>query len=198
MTSEPVELLKISDTLRVAAYWDYDASGPFDWDSAFVQTLRTAERLMPLSSDDGHAEPIAEILHNNPYISFDGYSRAGLDKRNEWERDAITKHLERAGFECRFWNLQGNTQGEWADIVTYAETGQITEWEAFKREVEAWYRGEVYWLALERLETYTATNGNTLTQWEAVDTIGGIYLLDGLTRETADLFFNIDAATVAA
>lgn len=196
--SEPIETLEISETLRVAAYWDYDASGPFDWGTVFVQTLRNADRLNPLTSDDGHAGPIGEISHNNPFTSFNGYSREQLDKRNEWERDAITKHLTRGGFECRFLELRGNSQGEWHDIVIYAETGNITEWAAMEREIEAWYRGEVYWLALERLETYRNENGNTITQWETVDAIGEIYLLDGLTRELASEFFNIDAATVAA
>lgn len=196
--SEPVETLEISETLRVAAYWDYDASGPFDWGTVFVQTLHNADRLNPLTSDDGHAGPIGEILHNNPFTSFNGYSREQLDKRNEWERDAITKHLTRAGYDCHFIELRGYMQGEWHDIVVYAEAGDITDWAAMEREIEAWYRGEVYWLALERLETYRNENGNTITQWEAGDTIGGIYLLDGLTRELASEFFNIDAATVAA
>jgi hypothetical protein len=94
--------------------------------------------------------------------------------------------------------LRGYMQGEWHDIVAYAEAGDITDWAGYEREIEAWYRGEVYWLALERLETYRNENGNTITQWETGDTIGGIYLLDGLTRELASEFFNIDAATVAA
>lgn len=195
--SEPIEILEISETVRVAAYWDYDAGSPFDWDSVFVQTLRQADRLSPLSSDDGHAGPIAEILHNNPFTSFDGYTRAQLDKRDEWDRDAITKHLTRAGFECRFLELRGNSQGEWHDIVVYAEVGNITEWDYLAREVAAWYRGEVYLLALERLETYTNENGKTINQWETVDAIGEIYLIDGLTRELAEPYFNIDAAVAA-
>lgn len=196
--SEPIETLEISETVRVAAYLDYDASGPFDWDTVYVQTLRSADRLNPLSSDDGHAGPISEIIHNNPFTSFDGYTRELLDKRDEWNREAITKHLTRAGFDCRFMELHGYSQGQWHDIVLYAEAGHVTEWPAFEREVSAWYNGEVYWLALECLETYRNENGNTISQWEAVDTIGEIYLLDGLSRETADLYFNIDAATVAA
>lgn len=197
MISNPIGTLEISETLRVAAYPDYDASGPFDWDSVFVQTLRNADRLSPLTSDDGHAGPIAEIIHNNPFWSFDGYSRELLDKRDEWNREAITKHLTRAGFDCRFLELRGNSQGEWHDIVIYATAGDITEWAAFEREIEAWYRGEVYWLALERLETYKNENGKTISQWETVDTIGEIYLLDGLDRDTAELYFNIDAAIAA-
>lgn len=196
--TEPVEILQITDTVRVAAYWDYDASGPFDWDMVFVQTLEKAERLSPLSSDDGHAEPIAEIRANNPFKSYDGYTRAQLDKRDEWEQNAISKHLERAGYECRFWNLRGTSQGEWANVVVYAEAGIIFDWAAYERECQAWYRGEVYWLALERLETYRNENGKTISQWEAVDTFGEIYLLDGLTREIAAEHFNLDAATVAA
>jgi hypothetical protein len=196
--TKPIETLELSETFRVAAYPDYDASGPFDWGTVFVQTLRAADRLSNLTSDDGHARPIAEIIENNPYRSFDGYTRERLDNRDKWNRDAITKHLTRAGFDCRFLDLRGYSQGEWHDIVIYAAAGDITEWAGFEREIEAWYRGEVYWLAFERLETYTNENGKTITQWETVDSIGEVYLLDGLTREIAAEHFNLDPATVAA
>jgi hypothetical protein len=196
--NKPHEILNISDTLRVAAYYDYMPDGPFDWGTLFVQTLEHDRFISELSTDDGHREPIHEILHQNPFTSFDGYSRDRLTKRDNWREAAITKHLTRAGFDCHFMELRGYMQGEWHDIVAYAEAGDITDWAGYEREIEAWYRGEVYWLALERLETYRNENGNTITQWETGDTIGGIYLLDGLTRELASEFFNIDAATVAA
>jgi hypothetical protein len=196
--TKPIETLELSETFRVAAYPDYDASGPFDWGTVFVQTLRAADRLSKLTSDDGHARPIAEILHNNPHTSFDGYTRERLDKRDAWNRAAITKHLTRGGFDCRFLDLRGYSQGEWHDVVIYATAGDITEWSGFEREIEAWYRGEVYWLAFEHLETYTNENGKTISQWETVDSVGEVYLLDGLTREIAAEHFNLDPATVAA
>jgi hypothetical protein len=94
--------------------------------------------------------------------------------------------------------LVGSSQSEWADIVIYATAGDITEWGPIAREVKAWFAGEVYTLTLEERITYTAPNGNTLDRWELVDSVGSVYLLDGLTRDTAELYFDITAATVAA
>ena len=195
--SEPMHLLQINDTLRVAAYFDYDAEHPAAWGVEFVQTLRTARGMSELTTDDGHREAIREIMEHNPETTTRGSSWQ-TTRRDDWERDAITKHLNRAGFDCTFIQLIGGSPSEWADIVAYWNAGDITNPEAVAREWRAWYAGEVYWLALECADIYTNAAGNTITTWQTVDTVGGIYLTDGLTRETADLYFDITAATVAA
>lgn len=196
--SKPIEIIEINDALRVAAYFDENnTDGPFDWGTLFVQTLRVARFMSELTSDDGHREPIKEILHNNPFTSFDGYTRAQLDKRDEWERDAITKHLTRAGLECRFIELRGYSQGEWLDAVIYATPEYVGDWAGIVAEVEAWYRGDIYTLALEELQTYTAANGNTLEQWESVDAIGSCIITEPLTLDTVKNYLSIPA-TVAA
>ena len=196
--SEPIETLNINDALRVATYFDYWADGPFDWDLIKVQTLRHARDINPLTSDDGQCVEILELMQHNPETGGTYGSSWATKARDNWEQDAITKHLNRAGLDCYFLQLIGTSQSEWADIVIYAKAGDITDWEPIAREVKAWFAGEVYTLSLEQKITYTAPNGNTLEQWESVDAIGSVYLLDGLSRETADLYFDITAATVAA
>ena len=196
--SEIIETVKINDTLRVASYFDYYAEGPFDWDLIKIQTLRQARDINPLSTDDGHRAQILELMEHNPHTGGTYASGWSTSARDDWERDAITKHLTRAGFDCHFLQLVGTSQSEWADIVIYATAGDITEWGPIAREVKAWFAGEVYELRLEELITYTAPNGNTLSQWETVESINGVYLFDELTRDTAELFFDITAAMVAA
>jgi hypothetical protein len=137
-------------------------------------------------------------MEHNPHTGGTYASGWSTTARDNWERDAITKHLERAGLDCHFLQLVGSSQSEWADIVIYATAGDITEWGPIAREVKAWFAGEVYTLTLEERITYTAPNGNTLDRWELVDSVGSVYLLDGLTRDTAELYFDITAATVAA
>jgi hypothetical protein len=194
---KPHEILNISDTLRVAAYYDYMPDGPFDWGTLFVQTLEHDRFISELSTDDGHREPIHEILHQNPFTSFDGYSRDRLTKRDNWREAAITKHLNRAGFDCIFAELRGYSQGDWANVVIYANAGDITDWAGIVPEVNAWFRGDIYSLHLERLEVYTSNSGNELTQWETIDQTGGVILTDGLTIELANEILDIPA-TVAA
>jgi hypothetical protein len=194
---KPIETLYISDKLQYAIYPDYYADGPFDWGVIRVQTLRHPRDINGFSSDDEHRAAIFEIMEHNPetggtYAS--GWSTTG---RDIWEQCAIFKHFTRAGLDCHFLQLVGSSQSEWADIVIYADAGDITDWQPIAREVKAWFAGQVYALALEELVTYTAPNGNTIERWESLDNIGGVYLLDGFTLETAKEYLPIPA-TVAA
>jgi hypothetical protein len=198
MISEPQALIQISDGLRVAAYFDeWRQDGPFDWGVLFVQTLRKDSHMSELTTDDGHRAAIKEIQEHNPYTSYEGYSRERLDKRNAWEQDAIRKHLTRAGYDCTFAQLRGYSQGEWLDAVIYAKAGDVGDWAATVDEVDAWFRGDVYTVTLERLEVYTSTSGNELTQWETIDALGGVILTEPLTLELAKELLPIPA-TVAA
>jgi hypothetical protein len=198
MISEPQALIEISDGLRVAAYYDdWRQDGPFDWGFLFVQTLRKDNGMSELTTDDGHRDSIHEIQENNPHTSYDGYSRERLDKRNEWERAAITRHLTRAGYDCTFAELRGYSQGEWLDAVIYAKAGEITDLAETVEEINAWFRGDVYTLALEELVTYTAPNGSTIERWEAEDSIGGVILTEPLTLELAKELLPIPAIVAA-
>jgi hypothetical protein len=198
MDNKPQAIIEISDGLRVAAYYDeWRQDGPFDWGVLFVQTLRKDNYMSELTTDDGHRSAIREIQENNPHTSYDGYSRERLDKRNEWERAAITRHLTRAGYDCTFAELRGFSQGEWLDAVIYAKAGEIRDLAETVDEINAWFRGDVYTLALEELVTYTAATGSTIERWEAEDSIGGVILTEPLTLELAKEYLPIPA-TVAA
>jgi hypothetical protein len=199
MSRDAQAIIELSESLRVAAYYDeWRQDGPFDWGVLFVQTLRKDSGMSELTTDDGHRAAIREIQEHNPYTSYDGYSRERLTKRNLSEQDAIRKHLTRAGFDCTFAELRGYSQGEWLDAVIYAKAGDVGDWAATVNEIDAWFRGDVYTVTLERLEVYTSTSGNELTQWETIDALGGVILTEPLTLELAKELLEIDAATVAA
>lgn len=199
MSRDAQAIIELSESLRVAAYYDeWRQDGPFDWGVLFVQTLRKDSGMSELTTDDGHRAAIKEIQEHNPYTSYDGYSRERLTKRNLSEQDAIRKHLTRAGFDCTFAELRGYSQGEWLDAVIYAKAGDVGDWAATVNEIDAWFRGDVYTVTLERLEVYTSTSGNELTQWETIDATGGVILSEPLTLELAKELLDIDAATVAA
>jgi hypothetical protein len=200
MAREPEAVYEISDGLRVAAYQEIEyIDGPFDWGVLFVQTLRKDAYMGELTTNDGHRAAIREIQEHNPFTSFDGYSYERLARRDAWEREAITKHLTRAGFDCTFADLRGYSQGEWLDAVIYAKAGDITDWAGVAEEADAWFRGDVYSLHLERLETYKSQYGNELTQWETLEVYSCNILPNGLTDEIAKEFIsNVAPSSVAA
>jgi hypothetical protein len=194
---KPIETLFISPKLQYAIYFDCYSEGPFDWDIIKVQTLRHSRDINPLTTDDKHAAAIYAIRENNPLTGGTYASGWSTTARDIWEQGAISKHLARAGQDCYFLQLTGSSQSEWADVVIYANAGAITNWAPVAREVKAWFSGQVYELRLEELVTYTAPNGNTINRWECLDAVGGVYLLDGFTLETAKEYLDIPA-TVAA
>jgi hypothetical protein len=90
--------------------------------------------------------------------------------------------------------LRGYSQGEWADIVVYADAGSDGEWLNSKNataDIEAWFRGDIYTVAIESLETYVnAKNGDTLQRWEITDSCGMVTLSNDYTLADAgrDIF----------
>jgi hypothetical protein len=195
---KPIETLYISEKLQAATYPDYYSDGPFDWGVIKVETLRHSRDINPYSSSDEHAAAVYAIREHNPETGGTYASGWSTTARDEWEREAITKHFTRAGQDCYFLQLSGCSQSEWADVVIYTNAGDVTDWNPIAREVNAWFSGQVYTLALEELVTYTAANGSTIERWETVDTVGGVYLLNGFTLDAVKEYLDIDAALVAA
>jgi hypothetical protein len=129
------------------------------------QTLEINRFLSPLSSDDEHRDPIAQIVEIH---------RGDTDAQEK----AISKHLERAGLSHEFVSLRGYSQGDWAEIVVYSESDLITNWRGVKDDLNAWFRGDVFFFELQSLKTYTAEDGTTLARWDTEQHTGLILISD--------------------
>lgn len=166
------------NTRLVVDYENYPTNPNEFWDTTQgIESIRISNRLTPIVTDKQAAEFIETVKHHNPHSSFDGYTRQQLDKRNEWERNAITRHFSRQGLACRFLDLYGATQSEWAEVVIYAPADEWAEntLDGMATTLNAYWRGEVYRIALESLTVFTAPDGRTIEQWEEIDAIGDYY-----------------------
>jgi hypothetical protein len=177
---ETIATLDINETTRLAAYLDH---GSYNWneltgEGVGIYTLNIARNLG---------------------ITNGGQCTDDLDRltryldRGRWER-AIGLYMHLSNRTYKTLALRGYSQGEWADIVVYADAGSDGEWLNSKNataDIEAWFRGDIYTVAIESLETYVnAKNGDTLQRWEITDSCGMVTLSNDYTLADAgrDIF----------
>lgn len=114
-----------------------------------------------------------------------------LPTRTEVRR-ATELYLTLLDKQFEFVNLQGYSQGDWADVVIFRDDfgGNLA---GIVKEIECWFRGDIYIVALEEAKTFTAPDGETITRWDEVDAIGG-FINDDLTELKKDAMeaFGID------
>lgn len=170
----PIMELEIDSTTRITAYYD-DFPYSFEdlcGDDFGVQTLRIARNFNEISSKDEAREAIAEIVARFNYHTHDNYE----ELRERW----IGWWLSQNGYAYEFLCLRGYSQGDWADVVIYTPMDNAEYLKHQRQALENWFRGDVYVIARENLETYVNTidSDNTIERWEMADSIGGVMLED--------------------
>lgn len=178
---QPLMTIDVNENYRYAAYPDHD---PFDylkdyeWDNWGLFTIAINRGYRPLGLDTfGLNDQLTRVAEWHQHSWND----------NQLET-ALSKTITRAGYSHIYLNLNGYSQGDWAYVVLYYKEEWLTDPSGLINELEAWFRGDVYTIALERLETYTSQYGNTKTEWEMVDNIGHVLIHDGneFTLETCE------------
>jgi hypothetical protein len=116
-----------------------------------------------------------------------------------WNDNTLNTQLEkaitRAGYRAMTFSLTGYSQGDWAYVVVYWRDEAINDITGVLEELEAWFRGDVYTIALEKLETYKNESGSEKHYWECVESIGQVILTDSyrFTTETcSELLYAAD------
>jgi hypothetical protein len=185
---KPVEILEVNGNTRVATYHDYEAYAFEDLcgDDFGVQTLSIARGCNDISSKDEVAEAVERVKDSIHYHSHNDYG----DKRER----VLGAWLSAKGYAFEFISLRGYSQGEWADVVIYTPIDNAEYLKYRKEDLKAWFRGDVYVVARENLETYvnTTDSDNTIERWEIADSIGGVMLdstsdLEAYAKDTWDL-----------
>lgn len=192
---DKVMSLQLSETKLVAAYYD-------DWhysledvcgDILKVQPLTTADRVQQkyLSTDDEHAAAISRFVNSFHYFNHEKNYR-------ELRERAIGLYFGSQNIPYKFVSL--NDGSSWADVVIYDDvTGGtwITKPNS-ERELDAWFNGEIYTVAIEELQVYTnAATGKTLETWEVVDSLG-CCIIEDLTLETVKELFGANVLELQA
>jgi hypothetical protein len=105
----------------------------------------------------------------------------------ELRERAITLYLGLLGYVANPVQLQGYSQGEWLRGVIFQKrhTGitedQIRECLGYAAEnADAWFKGDIYEVNRERLETYVNVNdvSDTVTKWVSIDGYSGFVISD--------------------
>jgi hypothetical protein len=169
MIDSGIDPVVINDTTRVKAYQDED-SYTLDYivgDELGVYFMR----------------PYGNYSHHNQgdLTSELGYLIGKVDRHQE--ESALGKYLALAGMKYKFVSLQGYSQSDWAEAVIY--TNEDYHLDSSAEALATWFRGDIYTVCLEKLETYTSPFGDkTIERWEVQDSIGCITLSDDYTLET--------------
>lgn len=127
--------------------------------------------------------PRTTISHNAEDLEAitDALKSAGISYTAEFAASCYETHLTRAGLEvAEFYDWQG------ARYIVATDPGEVDASTASEC-VRAWLDGEVYQFTLETLTRYYSAAGEIREEWEAVETMDGVYSLDCLTlRDEAE------------
>jgi hypothetical protein len=164
----PELLEQIDDNTRLTSDYDYGTYTLGDILSDFtgVQTINIASGYHHISTgDDDIARGVNRIVEAFPYWY----------KHYEAKRErAIGAWLTAKGYVFEFVSLRGYSQGEWADILVYTTLDNSEYLDGEIETLKSWFRGDIYNVAKEQRKIYTAEDGDTLEQWETIESVGGI------------------------
>lgn len=172
---ELVTCTELTGTTRLAAYYWH---GSCDYteitgEGLGVYTLAVADRLGEIKS----GECTSDLDRLTRWLRPDQYERA------------IGLYMHLTGRSWQVVSLRGYSQGEWADVIIYGDAGPDGKWVNDRHaadDLKAWFRGDLYTVAHESLETYqNAKTGETLQRWESIDSVGLVVLSDSYTLADA-------------
>lgn len=180
---EPLMTIDVNEEYRYAAYGEnehYDYLHDQDRDNWGLYTIAINKQYNPLALDTfGINDKLNRII--------DWHQHTWNDNRLE---TALSKSIERAGYKHIYLQLNGYSQGDWAYVVLYYKEEWLVNPTGLIGELEAWFRGDVYTIALERRETYVSQHGNTKEDWDVIESVGRVLIHDynEFTLETCEYY----------
>lgn len=188
---KPEQTLEINENYRYAAYIDtdyFDYLHDWDHDAWGLYTLAIDRQYRPLNLDTFGINDRLQEVQNHYSFSWNDNT---LDKQ-------IEKAITRAGYKGMTFSLKGYSQGDWAYVALYWRDEAISDVSGLIEELEAWFRGDVYTIRLEKLETYRNDSGSEKHYWECVESIGQVILTDSYKftiENCAELLYAADLVT---
>lgn len=155
--------LNLSDTNRVIAVedGDYEFGDVFGGDMSLVIICNKRNYGSYYGTDYGIAGDVQNLA--------DRFDNPVLRER------AITLYLNLLGYSAKVVELRGYSQGDWATGVLIAR-GECSSWlEQIASSVNAWFRGDVFTLHSQELQTYVNVKNvnDKFTKWVTIDSVGG-------------------------
>ena len=165
----------MGDKYRIALHrQEFASENPLTayYDHVGCWTVNQARGLNPIHAnvDDNVQETIRRVTEETESNNY-------RDLTNE-----IVHELERIhGLVVLPLSLQGYSQGEWMEVVLFTmptiqpQSVARNTLDHVRQDLTAWFRGDVYRLAVEELITYTAPNGKTIERWEPVEDVDPVW-----------------------
>jgi hypothetical protein len=185
MIETGVDPYQFTPTDRINLYYDTDQYD-LEWilgEEVGVYTIEIARNFHPIEQGE-RTKDLDRLIRNlaNEY-------------RTDWrERKlrAIELYMNLAGLEYTQATLRGHSQGDWADVIIYADPTDRVDLKSCREALDDWFKGEIYTIVHEQLHTYT-DNLNPISKierWEIHDSIGSILPVRGQTFENmAETYF---------
>lgn len=183
MIDAGVDPYEFSPTERIKLYYDTDTY-ELDWiigEDVGVYTIDIARNFHPIEQGD-RTKDLDRLIRN-----------LNSDYRTDWREKklrAIELYMNLAGLDYTHTSLRGHSQGDWAEVIIYANPEDRVDLRSCAEAMDDWFAGDVYTLAYEKLEVYTSTNGYTIERWELEDSLGCILPVKGQSFEDmAETYF---------
>lgn len=165
-----IDMRTIDDTHAIRLVYDPDArdyDNPLDWpgDALESTVIDCDRRIDPAYYTRGDDPEVGMIVARNQGAALE---------------TALERHYARRGWTSTVISLTGPTQSDWIRLFVATDPKRYCPAESFARgELTAWWRGDVYGIESLHLVTWTADDGRIRTEWEPIDAIGDVYLVDG-------------------
>jgi hypothetical protein len=174
----PSSIFEIDSNTRAVAYHTGQYGTTPDYASELgvaLDTIQSARGIAHFGTDTELSNAIQVLVSDSVYLG---------DFTNTEKQ--ISDYLNSKGVAHLFYELKGYSQGEWSRVVAYSNTGELglDDLNSLMDSVDAYYKGEVYLVNVEKAKVYTADDGSTITEWEQDE--------DYAYTEVVQEFFELD------
>ena len=162
-----IETIEITSEHRYAYYQDesFDYLKEYDWDCWGLFTISRGMNAADLALDTfGLNKRLESIMENKEFSWNDSEAVT-----------AISKAITRGGYQHAFINLG---YSPWHYLVIYWNPELLIDHDRLISEFREWYEGNVFTVALEKLEKYESLSGKTIEQWETLESVGQVIFTD--------------------
>lgn len=155
-----MQTYQISETERFVYTRDIDT--PFSYFAGFVYYVQ------PLVEPYGR-NSYWEMSTNEIENALTRFENSGLT--GEAKERAIVRYANLLGYVAEVKTFRGYSQGEWLTAMVFCHDSESLP--SYIHEVDLLFKGDVWNVSLEEAKVFTADDGEEVTLWRNVDTIGG-------------------------
>jgi len=199
-SKEYESVFTISPSVRVVAelhQWTATTDNFANGLGIHLTTIQCARGMSAYTTDSEHENAIQTIIGK---CLYDGqFAKASIMVSQYF--DNYNKYAHRSPNDKPYaylvYELKGYSQGEWNQVVAYSNELDQAELESSMKLVDAWYKGEVYLVNVQKAKVYTADDGSQITDWDYDDGYSCFEVVEQFFTLTADYVYDTFGLEVA-